>query len=112
MVSLHLKILWFCYFLTGSHGAGHQSETLTPLVAWGAGVRGPVINNSSNKYRDNFSQGIKYCETCASDRPVIIVLFNKILGNTCYSCKVLYNSQVSSNQTARDSCLKTVGSVH
>ncbi|PNF25229.1 hypothetical protein B7P43_G13894 [Cryptotermes secundus] len=31
----------------GSHGAGDKSETETPLVAWGAGVRGPRPSTSA-----------------------------------------------------------------
>uniref|UniRef100_A0A8C5DHP3 GPI ethanolamine phosphate transferase 1 n=1 Tax=Gouania willdenowi TaxID=441366 RepID=A0A8C5DHP3_GOUWI len=40
----------------GSHGAGHPSETLTPLVVWGAGVQKAQRVNEVQPYADGYLQ--------------------------------------------------------
>ena len=77
----------------GSHGSSHPDETLTPMVAWGAGVRGPRDASvlETNGYKDTFSKDWQLLNVKRSDvqqidiAPLMASLVGKILFTSSWS---------------------------
>lgn len=67
----------------GSHGAGLDTETMTPLVCWGAGIKNPVSSAYASKaYHDGFSEkwGLEKFERIDVEQADIAPLMSTLIG--------------------------------
>ena len=66
----------------GSHGGGHPSETLTPLVAWGAGIRGPIASKEESQYHDGLSEawGLSHLARVDVEQADVAPLLSSLIG--------------------------------
>ncbi|XP_072556000.1 GPI ethanolamine phosphate transferase 1 isoform X2 [Paramormyrops kingsleyae] len=65
----------------GSHGAGHPSETLTPLVAWGAGIRS-AERTTTQHFNDHYLQEwrLEYLRRIDVNQADIAPLMSSLIG--------------------------------
>ncbi|XP_066518594.1 GPI ethanolamine phosphate transferase 1 [Hoplias malabaricus] len=66
----------------GSHGASHPSETLTPLVAWGAGVQTAQRTSTAQNYEDNYLKewGLEMYKRVDVNQADIAPLMSSLIG--------------------------------
>lgn len=64
----------------GSHGAGHAHETLTPLVAWGAGVQGPVSSSQDSAEKETKDWKLSHLKRIDVNQADIAPLMTSLIG--------------------------------